>query len=356
MAAPAVAAGAGIIRQYFVDGYYPSGSANSADSLFPSGALLKAMILASGQPLQRTIDETGGYSTAIASSLYYPDDRQGYGRMQLNKVLHFDTSSHSPLNLKVFAGAFASSHSLYETISNGATSTYTFTTASTNPSVLRVVLCFVDYEGDVSSTTTNTGSMKNRITMSVSGNGNTYTAEDTYSTVQFVNIANPAVSTTYTITVTGTTISFGSVSSLPYALVAVADLTVSAAAADDDDTTFDISTSSKISSFSRKGIILFAVVAFVVFSFSIGLYWYNMNRAAVQLTEKRITPDELDDEILTGRALRHSIEMVEKEKAKREKAERIARESAVTQTVVYSTGSAANEVFDATVVPNQQKK
>ena len=48
--------------------------------------------------------------------------------------------------------------------------------------------------------------------------------------------------------------------------------------------------------------------------------------------------------------------MVEKEKAKREKAERIARESALTQTVVYSTGGAANEVFDATVVPNQQKK
>lgn len=354
MAAPAVAAGAGIIRQYFVDGYYPSGSANSADSFDPSGALLKAMILASGQPLQRTISETGVSSTAIASA--YPDTRQGYGRMQLNKVLHFDTSSNSPLNLKVFAGAFAQAHSLYKTISNGAISTFTFTTGSTAPSVLRVVLCFVDYEGDVSSTTTSTGSMKNRITMSVSGGGITLPAEDEYSTVQFVNIPNPAASTTYTITVYGFSISFGSVSSLPYALVAVSDLTVSAAAADDDDTTFDISTSSKISSFSRKGIILFAVVAFVVFSFSIGLYWYNMQRALVQVNEKRISPEELDDEILTGRALRHSIEMAEKEKAKREKAERIARESEITQTVVYSTGSAANEVFDATVVPNQQKK
>ncbi len=359
MAAPAVAAGAGIIRQYFTDGYYPSGSATSADAFVPSGALLKAMIIASGQPLLRTIDEVGGVSDGIASSTYYPDSRQGYGRMQLNKVLHFDTSTSSPLNLQVFAGAYDSSHSLYKDVASSSTDTYTFTTASTTPSVLRVVLCFVDYKGDVSSSTSTGGSMKNQVTMIVEKTVNTvtttYYAADADSTVQFVNIEDPAASTTYTITVTGTTVSYGSVSSIPYALVAVSDLATSPSLVDDDDTTFDVSTSSKISSFSLKGIILFAVVAFLVFSFSIGLYWYNMQRALIQVNQKRISPDELDDEILTGRALRHSMEMIEREKAERERVQRIARENA-SQSVVYSTGGSANEVFDATIVPSQHKK
>ena len=367
MAAPAVAAGAGIIRQYFVDGYYPSGSANSADSFVPSGALMKAMIIASGQPLKRTINEVGEVSEAIASSTYYPDSRQGYGRMQLDKVLHFETSTSSPLNLQVFAGAFLSSHSLYKDIASGSTQTFTFTTAATTLTVLRVVLCFVDYKGDVSSVTTTDGSMKNQITMTVlkQGSSTPYTAADTDSTVQFVNIDDPAPSTTYTITVTAT-ISLGA-STLPYALVAVSDLAASPPLEDDDDITFDTSSSTKISRFSVQGIILFSVVAFIVFLFSFVLYWYNMQRAIIQVNEKRITPDDLEDEILTGRALIYSIQMKEREKAEREKAEKAERvqrtagdQSVVHSTggsaVVYSTGGSANEVFDATIVPKQQKK
>eukprot|EP00959_Pyramimonas_sp_CCMP1952_P127915 2675226-Pyramimonas_sp.AAC.1 len=37
MAAPAVAASAALVRQYFTSGYYPSGEANERDARTPSG-------------------------------------------------------------------------------------------------------------------------------------------------------------------------------------------------------------------------------------------------------------------------------------------------------------------------------
>ena len=49
MATPAVAGIAAIVREYFMEGYYSSTGRNSSASAFsPSGALLKAMLIASG--------------------------------------------------------------------------------------------------------------------------------------------------------------------------------------------------------------------------------------------------------------------------------------------------------------------
>lgn len=45
MATPAVAGCAALIRQYFLNGYYPSGSAVSTNSFVPSAALTKAMLI-----------------------------------------------------------------------------------------------------------------------------------------------------------------------------------------------------------------------------------------------------------------------------------------------------------------------
>lgn len=68
MACPAVAGVATLMRQYFVDGYYPSGAAIPSDGFTPSGALLKAMVLNS------TADMLS-YGSTI------PNSSEGWGRV-----------------------------------------------------------------------------------------------------------------------------------------------------------------------------------------------------------------------------------------------------------------------------------
>jgi subtilisin family serine protease len=68
MATPAVSGVAALIRQYFTEGFYPTGAPRPADALTPSGALLKAMIINSGQDI--TFNADG-----------YPGVREGWGRV-----------------------------------------------------------------------------------------------------------------------------------------------------------------------------------------------------------------------------------------------------------------------------------
>lgn len=82
---PHVAAAAALLRQYFTEGWYPNGKKEPKNGFTPSGALLKAVLLNATVPL-----------TGVAS---YPSARDGWGRLQLNKALHFDGDK---LNLSVW--------------------------------------------------------------------------------------------------------------------------------------------------------------------------------------------------------------------------------------------------------------
>ncbi len=73
MACPAVAGAALLVRQYYTEGYYPSGSPNPADARIPSGALLKATLINSA------VDMTGVPG--------YPSDQEGWGRIKLDETL-----------------------------------------------------------------------------------------------------------------------------------------------------------------------------------------------------------------------------------------------------------------------------
>ena len=84
-ATPHAAAAAGLARQYFTEGWYPSGTSRLSDAMVPSGALLKATLLNS------TIDMTG-----IAG---YPSAQEGWGLLRLSNVLYF---SGSPRKLHVW--------------------------------------------------------------------------------------------------------------------------------------------------------------------------------------------------------------------------------------------------------------
>jgi hypothetical protein len=75
-AAPHVAAAAVLVRQYFTDGWYPSGKQSTAQEVqAPSGMLLKAVLL------NATVAPTG--------EPQYPSQLQGWGRLELNQTLHF---------------------------------------------------------------------------------------------------------------------------------------------------------------------------------------------------------------------------------------------------------------------------
>ncbi|WIX99851.1 S8 family serine peptidase [Amycolatopsis mongoliensis] len=74
-ATPNAAAAAALVRQYFVEGWYPHGEKRADRRMTPSGALIRAVLLNS------TTNMTG-----IAG---YPSDVEGWGQIQLDRTLVF---------------------------------------------------------------------------------------------------------------------------------------------------------------------------------------------------------------------------------------------------------------------------
>ncbi|MBN2209316.1 MAG: PQQ-binding-like beta-propeller repeat protein, partial [Candidatus Coatesbacteria bacterium] len=77
MSCPTHAGAVALVRQYFVDGYYPTGTANASDGFEPSGALMKAVMVNSGREM------TGSAGGNV------PNNTQGWGRTTLDDTLHF---------------------------------------------------------------------------------------------------------------------------------------------------------------------------------------------------------------------------------------------------------------------------
>lgn len=75
MACPAVAGSAALIRQYYVDGWYPTGAAVSGNGFIPTAALLKASLANS--------------AVNMTNATARPSNVQGWGRVNLNEVLYF---------------------------------------------------------------------------------------------------------------------------------------------------------------------------------------------------------------------------------------------------------------------------
>ncbi len=75
MATPGAAGLTALIRQYYTDGWYPTGTKVPTDSFTPSAALLRASLINSGENMTGT--------TAI------PANCQGWGRVLLENVLYF---------------------------------------------------------------------------------------------------------------------------------------------------------------------------------------------------------------------------------------------------------------------------
>ncbi len=124
-ATPAAAAAAAIIRQYFVQGWYPTRAPIAADGFDPSAALVRAMLLASGQQIT-------GFGTG---STTWPNNQQGFGRVLLSSVLPLPGDTFDTEVVDNGAG-----------LVTGQAMTYTFHVVNGAASA-RFVLTWTDYPG-----------------------------------------------------------------------------------------------------------------------------------------------------------------------------------------------------------------
>ncbi|MFP4458293.1 MAG: S8 family serine peptidase [Candidatus Zixiibacteriota bacterium] len=87
MACPTAAGLTALIRQYFMEGYYPTGSPQIENRMFPSGALMKAMLINGTRNMtgRYTISEIGDDGVQHA-----PSNGQGWGRVVLDDCMYFD--------------------------------------------------------------------------------------------------------------------------------------------------------------------------------------------------------------------------------------------------------------------------
>ncbi|HWW62420.1 MAG TPA: S8 family serine peptidase, partial [Thermoanaerobaculia bacterium] len=137
-ASPTIAGAAALVRQYYTDGFYPSGSASSSDRFTPSAALMKATLIAAARP---AVFRSGGVQTVPAAPV--PSGEQGWGFPVLDDALYFpgDTArmrvNDVPFSLGLTQGETAN---LRIPVKGGAP--------------LKIVLVWTDPPGTVSNDTT----------------------------------------------------------------------------------------------------------------------------------------------------------------------------------------------------------
>lgn len=79
---PGLAGSVALVREYFVGGWYPTGSPVPSSSMTPSAALLKAVLI-------NGAIEIGGAGAYANSESHYPNNNTGWGRIHLDNALYF---------------------------------------------------------------------------------------------------------------------------------------------------------------------------------------------------------------------------------------------------------------------------
>lgn len=125
MACPVAAGNTVLIRQYLVDGYYPSGTPQESQKIIPSAALLKAMLINSV--------ETDFTSYPV------PSPKVGWGRPNLDNVLYFPEDTRK-LEILEYVQGLETGQS-YEAAVN----------IDNDNEPFRVTLVWTDYPGEVSA-------------------------------------------------------------------------------------------------------------------------------------------------------------------------------------------------------------
>jgi hypothetical protein len=212
-ASPTVAGAAALVRQYFTDGFYPSGTATTMHRMTPSAALMKATLIASARPATRRSDVV---SSGFVSALPAPSHEQGWGFPVLDDALYFagDSRKLRVVDVPLAAGlAQGQSASLRVNVNAGTP--------------FKAVLVWTDAPGHIAAVSDTTPQLVNDLDLQVTTSGATLfgngAAPDRLNNVEVVSLANPA-SGAYTINVAAHRLGFGPRQG--YALVLTGDFSV----------------------------------------------------------------------------------------------------------------------------------
>ena len=210
-ATPDMAAAAALVRQYYTEGWYPTGTEQPHNGFVPSGALMKATLLNSTRNM-----------TGVAGG--YPNNTEGWGIVRLDDALYFDGG---PLNLRVWDTRNA------DGLATGETADHHVDVAS-NTQRLKVTLVWTEPPSANNATTPLVNDLDLQVispdgTQTFLGNvfgagafSATGGATDTTDNVEMVLINAPAPGD-WTISVVGTAVNVGNPGQ-GYALVVTADL------------------------------------------------------------------------------------------------------------------------------------
>lgn len=203
---PSVAGAAALVRQYYTEGFYPSGARNAAQAITPSAALLKATLIAAARPVPFRWD-----GLRYLDTLPVPSGEQGWGFPVLDDALHFtgETRRLRVVDVPLSAG-----------LAQGQSATVRIDVKQGTP--LKVVLVWTDPPSTVRPELDATPQLVNDLDLRVSGPGGPYNRDDHLNNVEAFLLDAPAAGT-YEVTVAANRLGFGPRQS--YALVITGNVT-----------------------------------------------------------------------------------------------------------------------------------
>ena len=206
-ASPTIAAAAALVRQYYADGFYPTGARAAQNAIAPSAALLKATLIASAHsvPLRGDIMTNGRVEAQPA-----PSFQQGWGFPVLDDALYFagDARRLHVVDVPLASGLAA-----------GQSATVRINVRPGTP--LKAVLVWTDPPGHVAGVSDTTPQLVNDLDLKVAAPSAVHAPGDHVNNVEVVSLDAPAAGA-YAITVTANQLGFGARQS--YALVITGDI------------------------------------------------------------------------------------------------------------------------------------
>lgn len=225
-ATPAVAGAAALIRQYFIEGWYPNGLKNCGKSFGPSAALVKAVLINGAVEING--DGAYGYPEYNNVEDFYPNNHQGWGRINLTNSLYFYGDDR---RLAVVDNT--------DGLATGETKEYSISVSDVNEP-LEVTIVWTDYPGAESASPAIVNDL-DLIVTSPNGDvykGNVYTGKDPGYSIpntgeydrlnveEGVLVLPPNLITgTYTIKISAHNVPNGENGKQPFALVVTGGLT-----------------------------------------------------------------------------------------------------------------------------------
>lgn len=213
-ASPVVAGAAALVRQYYTEGFYPTGVATVVNRITPSAALLKATLIAAARRAPYVAPSTGQVDTKPV-----PSYEQGFGFPVLDDALYFpgDRAKLRVLDVPLLSGLAESENRLLR-----------FNVHSGTP--LKVVLVWTDPPGVPRSVSDPTPELVNDLDLRVNdpagvllfGNEVLHPGQpDRLNNVEVVSVPQPLAGT-YLVSISANFLSLGPRQS--YALVVTGDI------------------------------------------------------------------------------------------------------------------------------------